>query len=265
MFRHGGKAACFACLIFVCGYFPVFRVHAADSAARVSGQASPSRPSVALTGDTPSSVVTRSVPAPAAADFENQPLTFPDGNRSRSRPAAERRTDSSLPPILSSLFLVFVICGIFVGILCLAKKYLPGHRQLFSHPAVEVLGRTHLDPRRYLSLIRIGKRILVVGVTPEDMRTLSEITDESEIVGIMEVARPKTEQGKNIFGLLFKQQVLKTEAEENRIMAEIQAREIEEQAVRLREKVAKTVEPSALGAGRPKSAEGKGRRLDLVG
>ena len=263
MFRHGGKAAC---LFFVCGYLLVFPVRAADSAASASGRASPPLPGVALADDTPSGVATRSVPAPtAAADFENRPLTFPDGNRSRSRPAAERRTDSGLPPILSSLFLVLVICGIFVGILCLAKKYLPGHRQLFSHPAVEVLGRTHLDPRRYLSLIRIGKRILVVGVSPEDMRTLSEITDEAEIVGIMEVARPKTEQGKSIFGLLFNQQVLKAEAEENRIMAEIRAREIEEQAVRLREKVTNAVDPSARDAGRPESPGSKGRRLDLVG
>jgi flagellar biogenesis protein FliO len=219
-----------------------------------------------LASDTPSSIATRIIPAPTSADdFENQPLAFPDGSRSRFRPAAERRVDSGLPPILSSLFLVIVICGIFVGILCLAKKYLPGHRQLFSHPAVEVLGRTHLDPKRYLSLIRIGKRILVVGVTLEDMRTLSEITDESEIVEIMETARPKTEQGKNIFGSLFKQHILKTEAEENRIMAEIQSREIEEQAVHLREKVAKTVGNPVSGAARPERPTVESRRLDMVG
>lgn len=193
----------------------------------------------------------------AAGNFENQPFAFPDGARRHSRPGQTKGDNYSMPSVLPALFYVAVVCGGFIAVLYLVKRYLPGHRQLFSHPAMEVLGRTHLDQRRYVSLLRVGKRILVLGVSPDEISPLSEITDDAEITGIMEVARPKTEMGLTIFQRLFQRQVVEGESAEARAMAAEKARELEERTVSLRKQV------DAI-RGRDGEPEPR-RRLDKVG
>lgn len=180
-------------------------------------------------------------PTPAAEpsrqdDFENRPVTFPADSRRQLRQGSARDT-APMPSIWPALFMVALICGGFVFLLVMIKKYLPGHRQLFSHPAMEILGRTHFDQRRYASLLRVGKRIIVIGVSPDEMRTLSEITDDEEITAIMEVARPKSEMGLTIFQKLFKRHVIDTEAAETRALAREKAMELEEQMSSLKERV----------------------------
>lgn len=152
----------------------------------------------------------------SAQDFENSPLVFSDAQRD---PMRQNQRASSVPSIFSVLFYVFVISGIFLFIIWLMKRYLPGHRQLFSHPAIEVLGRTHLDQRRYVSLLRVGRRILVVGVSPDTISPLSEIEDGEEVAEILELARPKTEAGRTLFQKLFQRHMI--DAEQDRAEAEL--------------------------------------------
>ncbi len=208
------------------------------SMGQISWVAPPKAPAAPTNADAPAV----SSGSSSNASFESQPLSFQGDARRQSRPGADaagqpRGTGISVFSLLPLLFFVLVFCGIFVGALYLAKKYLPGHRQLFSHPAMEVLGRTHLDQRRYVSLLRVGKRILVVGVSPDEMHPLSEITDEEEITGILEVARPKSEAGLNLFQRLFQRNVVDTEKAETRAMAQVKAEELAAQMSSLRERV----------------------------
>ncbi len=196
-------------------------------------------------------------PAVSGADFENHPLAFPDNSR-RRRPDGER---TGAPSMWTALFAVLVVSSIFGVILYMVKKYLPGHRQLFNHPAMEVLGRTYLDQRRFVSLVRIGKRIVVVGVSPDEMRPLSEITDETEISDILELARPKTEAGLTVFQRLFQKTVQREEAAENRILADVKAAEIDAQMSTLRERMKQIREPDKP----PGGVGGGGRRIDALG
>ena len=204
-----------------------------------------------------------STPLDGTRAFEAQPLNFPDTQR-RKRTADETgKREVSMPSIWPALFSVIVVCGLFCLVLYVLKKYVPGHRQLFNHPAVEVLGRTHLDQKRYVSLVRVGKRIVVVGVSPDEMRSLSEITDEEEITGILEVARPKTEAGLSIFQKLFKRNVLDNEAAEAREMANAKAEQLKEQLQALRSRVADIApvpEPE-----RKKELSRRGKQFDAVG
>ena len=128
----------------------------------------------------------------------------------------QRGDPRSLPSVASLLVYVFAICSVFVAILWLVKRYVPGHRQLFSHPAMEILGRSHLDQKRYIALLRVGRRIIVLGVAPDEIAPLAEIADEAEITEIMEVARPRSESGLNIFQRLFQKHVIEAERAETR-------------------------------------------------
>lgn len=86
--------------------------------------------------------------------------------------------------------LVLVLGGI--GVLFWAvRKYLPGMRKMTGSRAVEVLARTYLSPRQSVNIVRLGRRILVVGQTTDRLSALATITDPdevSELVGLCESA-----------------------------------------------------------------------------
>ncbi len=219
-------------------------------------------PAVVTTAETPGAAVPaagENVGAAVAADYERQPIAFA-GPRRRPGSDGENR-EFVMPSIWPALLAVVGVCGAFCVGLYLMKKYIPGHRQLFSHPAMEVLGRTHLDQRRYVSLLRVGKRIVVLGVSPDEIRSLSEITDEEEITGILEVARPKTEAGLTIFQRLFQRTVVDAEAAETRAMAEAKAQQINAQMSTLRQRVA---EIRGVGTAEPEQETAR-QHVDAVG
>ncbi len=185
----------------------------------------------------PVSSAAAAVPAGTRA-FEAQPLAFPDASQRDRRAPEDGRRQVTMPSVWPALLSVLGVCGLFCAALFLMKKYVPGHRQLFNHPAIEVLGRTHLDQKRFVSLLRVGKRVVVVGVSPDEMRALSEITDEAEVTEILDQARPKTEAGLTLFQKLFRKNVIETEEAEAREMADLKAEELKEQLLALKNRVA---------------------------
>ena len=105
-------------------------------------------------------------------------------------------------------FLRVMFCLGALGVLAwaamaLARRYLPGGNTLFACQAIEILGRANLDPRRYVALIRIGRRVVLVGVSPEHLSHLTSIANPEEVAEILEIARPRTAAGKSLFQRLF--------------------------------------------------------------
>lgn len=164
---------------------------------------------------------TKGVRKPAAEE-EKRSLFAPPRNplflREETKNLLPARNSSPAPPReitppslrLDSSILILVLVGmvlLFWGALWLIKRWVPGGRQLFASPAIEVLGRTHLDPQRYLALIRVGRRLLVVGVSPDEMHPLSEIIEAEEVSDLLATAKPKTETGRSLFQRLFQRQV----------------------------------------------------------
>lgn len=230
--------------------FPLHNIHAAQSPAQQTVAPTTASPQIATAPST-------TVQQPGGSQGE-QPLRFAGGEQRRTREPREFKLPSILPALLS----VLAVCGLFFVVLYLMKRYMPGHRQMFAHPAMEFLGRTHLDQKRFVSILRVGRRIVVVGVSPEAMQTLSEITDEAEVTEILEVARPKTETGLTMFQKLFQRNVLDVEAAEARADAEAKAAELDEQMASIRERV-KNIHKD----GNRKTTVGAatGGRLDAVG
>lgn len=63
----------------------------------------------------------------------------------------------------------------------LLRKNIPGAPAALPANVVQVLGRKSLDYRHTIHLVRLGSRLLVLGSSPEGLRTLSEITDPVEV------------------------------------------------------------------------------------
>lgn len=105
--------------------------------------------------------------------------------------------------IFSALFIGLVLWVVLTGF----KKFLPGGKKLFSTPAMEILGRTHFDSQKYLALVRVGQKLVVVGVSPNGFDSVTEVTDKIDVTDIMALAKPTTTTGQNLFHKMFQKTI----------------------------------------------------------
>lgn len=126
---------------------------------------------------------------------------------------------------------------LFWGGLYLVKRWLPGGQNLFASPAMEIIGRTHLDPRRYVAMLRVGRRILLLSVSPDEIRSLGEVEDETEVADLLAQAKPRSTAGRSVFHTLFQRQAARVDAIQEEAVAEGAASDLDETLGSLRERV----------------------------
>lgn len=98
----------------------------------------------------------------------------------------------ALGTIAGSLAIVLTL--LFVA-LWLLRRTVPPAAQPLPVEVVEVLGRAPLSGRQQMHLLRCGRKLLLVSVTPECAKTLTEITDPLEVdrlAGLCQQTRPNS-------------------------------------------------------------------------
>ncbi len=82
--------------------------------------------------------------------------------------------------------LAVVVVLIFVARIML-KRFGPvsGPRK---REMLDVLARATVSPRHQLLLVRVGRRVVLVGQGPSSLATLSEVTDADEVAALIEAA-----------------------------------------------------------------------------
>jgi len=80
---------------------------------------------------------------------------------------------------------LLVICLVFWAV----RKYVPGMRRLAGSSAVRVLARTYLSPRQSVTLVKVGRRVLVVGQSADRLSGLGEISDGEEVSELLGLCR----------------------------------------------------------------------------
>jgi len=88
-----------------------------------------------------------------------------------------------------------VVLGVFFLIAWAVRSAAPRGLTLLPSEVVEVLGRAPLAGRQQLHLLRCGKKLILVSVTPAGAETLTEISDPEEVdrlAGLCQQARPNS-------------------------------------------------------------------------
>lgn len=198
----------------------------------------------AVEGDVASTVVREAPPRnPKYFNAERQTLR-------RTEPKVAPPKTQEVPDLMGTVqrLVFWLVLLALMGVIALAvvKAFLPGGRKLFASAAVEVLGRTYLDSRRYLALIRVGRRVLVVGIDSEGIHPVSEMTDPEEVADILRQAQPATPAGVSFFQSLLQKQMGGVPSKEKALQHREEAGEtarlaeamtgIEEQIRRLRDR-----------------------------
>lgn len=110
-----------------------------------------------------------------------------EGTSPENRPV---RTDG--PDTLGDWGRTALALGVVVAIIFLlrwAARKFGGRRALPGRPGtIEVLARASLQPRQHLLLVRLGRRLILLGASPNAVSTLAEITDPEEVAELTEAA-----------------------------------------------------------------------------
>ena len=121
------------------------------------------------------------------------------GSSAEALPPDTRATDAAGPPTpwyRSGLMSLVVVLAAIAGVVLLVRRLVPSMRRM-TGDVVEILGRNHLSPKQSLALVRIGRRLLLVGVTPERLNTLCEINEPQEVADLLSRAARRPNNGEN--------------------------------------------------------------------
>ena len=89
------------------------------------------------------------------------------------------------------IFMVLLVIDLGAAAIYLSKKLLPRFTRM-SGKKICVLETVHLGPRKSLHLVTIGKQMLLIGSTNENITKLADVTDE-----LSEVTLPGNEVDDN--------------------------------------------------------------------
>jgi flagellar biogenesis protein FliO len=106
---------------------------------------------------------------------------------SRSKPASTaRRADSMFSSLGGSVILpMMIVVGTICGSAYFFRRLVnPGHKPGADN-AIKVLSRQYLSSKQCLCLVRLGGRLVLLGVTPDRINAVAHIDDPEEVAGIM--------------------------------------------------------------------------------
>ena len=123
---------------------------------------------------------------PAAYETPVEPSVAAAGSPiSRTPIGRDEAMPSSAPSLGGAVWgavAVLIVLGLLAaGLLRGLRSKLPASLAPLPREACEVFGRRRLDARTQITLVRIDRRLLVLGVGPDGANTLAEIDDPVEI------------------------------------------------------------------------------------
>ena len=98
--------------------------------------------------------------------------------------------------------LILVIALIFI-LRALGRYLFPSVTSRGQSRVVEVLSRSALAPKQQVMLLRVGRRVIVVGDSGAQMNTLCEISDPDEVAGLVGQLREEKTAAAAAFSSLF--------------------------------------------------------------
>jgi len=120
--------------------------------------------------------------SPEAAGTESPTLRRAAERTGRGSPAAAARPSTGATVVRTLLWLV-VVLGLALGTLHLIRRILPGAVTPTNRQLIRVIARAPVGPKQQIVVTQVAGRLLVLGVTPDRINRLGEITDPAEIAG----------------------------------------------------------------------------------
>ena len=104
--------------------------------------------------------------------------------REASAGATSPLADRGTPWYRTGLGALAIVLALVGGVYWLVRRWMPAAR-LADGGVMRVVARTPLGPKHHAALVQLGRRFVIVGLSPDGARTLSEITDPDEVADLI--------------------------------------------------------------------------------
>jgi len=173
---------------------------------------------------------------------EDKPIKHPSGrsslmsnNDNKAKVSEETNfaifSLSDMVPLLAVLALILAAAWV-------VKRFMPGKRLWTGSGVMEVVARTTLSSRQTLVLVKMGQRLILLGVTSDRISTLTEVTDPEEIAMLVgRIASQQSESMTQAFAQSFDQEATafmdQTDSQDPAVAAQGQVRGLLEKVRKL--------------------------------
>ncbi len=130
-------------------------------------------------------------PAPQAIEGEYEHQTLMGANAASSKSANARNSASPDGPASNALdirrviFSLGIVLALVFACRWLARWLFPSATVGRSTQVMKVLSRSVIAPKQQLLLIQVGRRLVVVGDSGQQMNALAEISDPDEVASLL--------------------------------------------------------------------------------
>lgn len=116
----------------------------------------------------------------------------PAGGALRSRTVARRTLadnladmdgDSRAPWYRTGIGSLSIVLALIIAAAWALRRWVPSARAADTS-VLRVIGRTNLTPKHHIALIKLGRRLVTVGVSPDAITLLGEIDDPAEVAAL---------------------------------------------------------------------------------
>ncbi|KAA0212242.1 hypothetical protein EDM80_10090 [bacterium] len=123
---------------------------------------------------------------------DNRPLPV---EAAKSQVAAPSSPETGALEAAGKLLGGVAVLGLMLGAFVYFARRNPAMRKMLgTSEMVRVLSRAHLGGKHALLVVKVGDRVLVLGSGSEGLRTLSEITDATEVSRLTAESQPSSRQ-----------------------------------------------------------------------
>ena len=101
---------------------------------------------------------------------------------------------------------LLVVLALIVFVALAFRKWISRSNRFGPGGVINVLAKHYLSPKQSLCLVKLGRRVMLVGVSPDCISTVAEIQDEEEAAAIVSAAeRSKPGSFSSVFARLTEQ------------------------------------------------------------
>lgn len=158
----------------------------------VEKAASPETPATATSNVPPAvSVAAQPAGSPLATDTpENKelaPRANTTSNTARAGENQELKRGGAVgkSSLLRDLWPLLAVLALIAGIVFFLKKYMPVRRMLAGSQVLQIVARTHVSAKQQLMLVKLGRKMVLIGVSPERIQTVATVDDPDQVALLM--------------------------------------------------------------------------------
>lgn len=119
----------------------------------------------------------REIRHPGPSGTSNAATPLPAGDQ---QPINRRSSSGGITRLSDFLPLLAVLVLIFAGVLAV-KRFMPSRRLVSGAGVMEILARLPLTGKQSLVLVKLGQRLVLVGVSPERVNTVCIVDDPEQV------------------------------------------------------------------------------------